>query len=300
VERAGLGDAVAVARAAARRLSSTRVPTRAEFAAAIADRLQRQCSRLADAFAAAQPVRHFVVDDLLPADWLCAVAAAFPRADELLRKRSLRERKRVGVAVERYDPSIGELLFAFQLPAVVAAIGAITGIAGLEPDPSLYASGISVMGRGDFLQPHLDNSHDGDQRRYRVLNLLLYAAPDRGPGDGGDLELWSAPRGTPRTVEARFDRLVVMETGPASWHSVSRVRTDRPRLCVSNYYFAARASTGGDYRHVTTFAGRPGQPVRRALLAADGLLRNALGRALPRLLRRGPHRRPERRTDAGA
>jgi len=229
-------------------------------------------------------------------DWLRAVAAAFPRPEQLLQKRSLRERKRVGVAVERYDPSIGELLFAFQEPAVVAVIGAITGIDGLEPDPSLYASGISVMGRGDFLEPHLDNSHDGDQRRYRVLNLLLYAAPDRGPGDGGDLELWSAPRGTPRTVDARFGRLVVMETGPASWHSVSRVRTDRPRLCVSNYYFAARASTGGDYRHVTTFAGRPGQPVRRALLAADGLLRNALGRAFPRLLRRGPHRRP----DAGA
>lgn len=267
------------------------MPSRADFATAIAGRLQRGRATLATAFAAARPVRHFVVDELLPDDWLLAVARAFPRPDTLLLKSSLRERKRVGVAIERYDPSIGDLLLAFQDPAVVAAVAAITGIDGLEPDPSLYASGISVMGKGDFLEPHLDNSHDGDQRRYRVLNLLLYAAPDWDPADGGNLELWSPDRRAPTTVESRFARLVVMETGPQSWHSVSRVRADRARLCVSNYYFAQRANTGGDYRHVTTFAGRPEEPLRRALLAVDGALRNAIGRAFPRLLQRGPHRR---------
>lgn len=267
------------------------MPTRAEFAATIATRLQQQQHELARAFAAATPTRHFAVDDLLPDEWLRAVAAAFPRPDDLLQKRSLREHKRVGVAIDRYAPCIGDLLLAFQDPAVVAAIGAITGLRGLEPDPTLYASGISVMGKGDFLNPHLDNSHDGDQRRYRVLNLLLYAAPDWDPRDGGNLELWPQDRKAPRTIEARFGRLVVMETGPLSWHSVSRVTADRPRLCVSNYYFAAQASNGADYRHVTTFAGRPEEPVKRALLAADGALRNALGRAFPRLLKRGPHRR---------
>jgi len=274
------------------------MPTRAEFAAAIATRLRADAPQLARAFAQAQPVRHFVVDGLLPADWLRAVAAAFPRPEQLLLKRSLREHKRVGVAVERYHASIGDLLFAFQDPGVVAAVAAITGIAGLEPDPTLYASGISVMGKGDFLNPHLDNSHDGDQRHYRVLNLLLYTAPDWDPADGGNLELWPVDRRAPRTIDARFARLVVMETGPRSWHSVSRVRADRARLCVSNYYFAAASSSGHDYRHVTTFAGRPEEPVKRALLAADALLRNALGRAFPRLLQRGPHRRGAADRDA--
>ncbi len=267
------------------------MPSRSEFAAAIAMRLQRDRAPLARAWADARPVRHIAVDELLPAEWLLAVAAAFPRPADLLAKRSLRERKRVGVAIDRYDPAIGALLLAFQDPAVVAAIAAITGIAGLEPDPTLYASGISVMAKGDFLNPHLDNSHDGDQQRYRVLNLLLYAAPDWDARDGGNLELWPEDRSVPRTIDARFGRLVVMATGPASWHSVSRVTADRPRLCVSNYYFAAQASTGSDYRHVTTFAGRPEEPWKRALLAADGALRNALGRAFPRLLTRGKHRR---------
>jgi Rps23 Pro-64 3,4-dihydroxylase Tpa1-like proline 4-hydroxylase len=233
------------------------------------------------------------VDEVLPAAWLREVAAAFPPPQQLLVKRSWREHKRVGVAVERYAPCIGDLLFAFQDAAVIAAIAAATGIAGLEADPSLYASGISVMGRDDFLNPHLDNSHDGDQRRYRVLNLLLYAAPDWDPADGGNLELWQHPAGQPHTIEARFNRFVVMETGPGSWHSVSRVRCDRPRLCISNYYFAATSSVGRDYRHVTTFAGRPEEPLKRVVLAADGMARNALGRLFPSLLRRGPHRRTE-------
>ncbi|MBL8752670.1 MAG: 2OG-Fe(II) oxygenase [Planctomycetes bacterium] len=267
--------------------------TRAEFTAAISQRLLREQERLQAQFAAARPVRHFVVDELLPPDWLRAVADAFPSADSLLLKKSWREQKRVGVAVERYAPCIGDLLFAFQAPAVVAAIAAITGIDGLQADPSLYASGISVMGPGDFLNPHLDNSHDGDQRRYRVLNLLLYAAPDWNPDDGGNLELWADPRRTPHVIPAVFDRFVVMETGPDSWHSVSKVRGARARLCVSNYYFAERASVGRDYRHVTTFTGRPEEPLKRLVLGLDGLARNVAGKLFPSLLRRGPHRRRE-------
>jgi Rps23 Pro-64 3,4-dihydroxylase Tpa1-like proline 4-hydroxylase len=30
------------------------------------------------------------------------------------------------------------------------------------------------MGKGDFLNPHLDNSHDGDQKNYRAINVLYY------------------------------------------------------------------------------------------------------------------------------
>lgn len=274
------------------------MPTRAEFAAAIQQRLEREGERLRADFVAAVPSRHFVVDELLPPDWLRAVALAFPAPQGLLAKRSLRERKRVGVAVDRYDPIVGDLLFAFQAPGVLEAIARATGLQGLSADPTLYASGISVMGRGDFLNPHLDNSHDGEQQRYRVLNLLLYAAPDWRPQHGGNLELWDHDRRQPHTVPSLFNRLVVMETGPQSWHSVSRVEVDQPRLCVSNYYFAERAGSGGDYRHVTTFAGRPDEPVKRAVLAVDAVARNVLGRVFPGLLRRGPHRRPKGGTGA--
>ena len=33
------------------------------------------------------------------------------------------------------------------------------------------------MTEGDFLNPHIDNSHDAKRERYRRLNLLYYVSP---------------------------------------------------------------------------------------------------------------------------
>lgn len=264
---------------------------RTELAAAIAARLDRDHEALARAWSDARPFRHVVVDDLLDADWARELATHFPTPAQMMLRSSLRERKRVGVSVDRYHPSIADALFAFQEPVVVAAVNRITGMAGAVADPTLYASGISVMGRGDFLNPHIDNSHDGDRRRYRVLNLLYYASPDWSLANGGNLELWDQAVRTPVAVESRFNRLVLMETHQTSWHSVNRVRVDGARRCVSNYYFSEQPPRGRPYQHVTTFTGRPEEPLKRLLLGVvDGLVLNAIGRTFPSLTMRTKHR----------
>lgn len=264
---------------------------RTDMAAAIAARLERDAETLRAAFQAAAPVRHFVVDELLDGGEVRALRDAFPRADRLLLRSSLRERKRVGVSITDYAPAIGDALYAFQDPRVVAIVGKITGYTAAVADPTLYASGISVMGQGDFLNPHIDNSHDGDGKRYRVLNLLYYVSPGWSLRNGGNLELWDAKVRAPTVVESRFNRLVVMETHQTSWHSVNRVRVAEQRCCVSNYYFADAPRDGVAYRNVTTFTGRPEQPLRRVVLDVfDGLVLNAVGRAFPSLLRRHKHR----------
>lgn len=112
------------------------------------------------------------------------------------------------------------------------------GFKKIEPDPKLYAGGLSMMFSGDFLNPHIDNSHDGDRHRYRRLNLLYYVSPGWNLRNGGNLELWDEARIKPKTLVALENRLVVMETNKISWHSVSKVEIDRPRCCVSNYYFS--------------------------------------------------------------
>jgi Rps23 Pro-64 3,4-dihydroxylase Tpa1-like proline 4-hydroxylase len=206
-------------------------------------------------------------------------------------RRTLRERKRVGIDVDRYDPLLADGLYAFQAPEVLAAVARVTGLSRLTADPSLYASGLSVMAAGDFLHPHLDNSHDGDRARYRVLNLLYYVTPGWRREDGGHLELWDADVRTPTVIESRSNRLAVIETHRASWHSVARVVGAGERRCLSNYYFSPDPPGGRPYRHVTTFTGRPEEPVARALLDADGVARNLLGRALPFLTRMTRHRR---------
>ena len=185
------------------------------------------------------------------------LTSQFPQSDKLLQRSSIRERKRVGIDVAKYDAKVGDALMAFQDPQVVEVVTRITGHRELEADPTLYASGVSVMAKGDFLNPHIDNSHDGDRKRYRVLNLLYYVSPDWNLQNGAISSCGICSVRTPRVVESRFNRLVVMETHQTSWHSVNPVRIAAERRCVSNYYFSKYPAQGRPYFNVTTFTGRP-------------------------------------------
>ena len=256
----------------------------------IAARLDANAAELRSQWQKATPTRHFLLDDVLSPDIVLDLVNKFPVPDALMLRSSMRERKRVGIQLASYDPIVGEFLYAFQEPSVVAAVTRIVGVEGMAPDPTLYASGISVMGQGDFLNPHLDNSHDGDRTRYRAINLLFYVSPDWKAEKGGNLELWENKVTHNKTIVSRFNRLVVMATDQTSWHSVSKVVSEQPRMCVSNYFFTTTPPGGEAYTHVTTFAGRPEEPVKRAVLAVDGVVLNTIGKMFPFLLKRSKHR----------
>jgi hypothetical protein len=132
------------------------------------------------------------------------------------------------------------------------------------------------MERGHFLNPHIDNSHDGEQRNYRVLNLLYYVSPGWGPENGGNLELWDEKVTKPVEIPSLFNRLVLIATGDKTWHSVNEVRVDTPRRCVSNYYFSPNSPNGYETTHVTYFMARPEQKVRRVVTKLDSELRTLL------------------------
>lgn len=180
-------------------------------------------------------------------------------------------------------PLVGEAIYAFQEPKVVSVVGEITGAPSVQPDPLLYAGGISATGRGDFLNPHLDNSHDRDRARWRAFNLPYYFTPDW-PEDagGGDLELWPDRSGGGRvTIHSRFNRLAVMATHGGSWHSVSPVTGDSVRMCVSNYCFTSEPMRASDTVHPTSFRGHPGRLIADAMLRADAFARGALRKLKP-------------------
>lgn len=239
--------------------------------------------RCRSAFKAEESTSWFMIDDLLPAEMAHAIRCSFPDASQMRERKNLREHKYVAAQMNRYDPQAEEALFAFHDDRVVELIAKITGLGVLHADPKLYAGGISVMQKGNFLNPHLDNSHNNDRDQYRVLNLLFYVSPDWTSDCGGHLELWPyGVKAKPLTIESAFNRLVVMATGPTSWHSVSPVQSSQPRYCVSNYYFSPKPLGGKDYFRVTTFRGRPEQPARDIVLQLDSLLREGLRKIRPR------------------
>jgi Rps23 Pro-64 3,4-dihydroxylase Tpa1-like proline 4-hydroxylase len=236
-----------------------------------------------DAFASAGPIGWFGIDELLPKKMALAIRESFPRPDQMRERKTLREHKYVAAQMDRYSKQAEEALFAYHDARVVEAVARITQLPDLHADPMLYAGGISLMTRGNFLNPHLDNSHNLDRSLYRVLNLLYYVSPQWDDASGGHLELWPhGVQGTPLTVPSDFNRLVVMSTGPGSWHSVSEVRRDEPRCCVSNYYFSPQPVGDKHYFRVTTFRGRPEQRLRDLWLRIDASLRAGVRKLFPR------------------
>lgn len=227
--------------------------------------------------------RHFVLDDLLPQADVDAIYAAFPRnGDGFFDRDTFRERKKTSANLSAYDEVLSDITYAFQSEQVVDLIAGLLGLKAIEPDPKLYAGGLSMMFPGDYLNPHIDNSHDAGRERYRRLNLLYYVSPDWVEANGCNFELWSDDRRTPKTIVSRQNRLVVMETNKTSWHSVSPNVSDQARCCVSNYYFSPISPDESTYFHVTSFMGRPEQPVRRIVGVADNALRNTVSKVLKR------------------
>jgi Rps23 Pro-64 3,4-dihydroxylase Tpa1-like proline 4-hydroxylase len=218
-------------------------------------------------------VRHCWVDDLLPLAEAHRIHAAFPSAERMRLMSSFREVKYTTKSLDAFDPVLKAITFAMQSPEVIEGVSAITDLEQQVPDPSLYAGGLSMMGPDHFLNPHIDNSHDGERQLYRTLNLLYYVTPEWALSKGGSLELWDRAVRRNVTIESRFNRLVLMETTPWSWHSVNAVKVPNFRCCVSNYYFSPRSPTGAEYFHVTSFSARPEQKIRRAIAWTDGKLR---------------------------
>lgn len=246
----------------------------------ILGRLGREKEAIAADFASDRGIstRFCAIDNLLPEDIALRIADAFPSQDAMRLLDSFREKKYTSKSLEKFDPLISDITFAFQDSRVIEAVADITGIRDAVGDPHLYAGGLSAMTRGHFLQPHLDNSHDGEQANYRVLNLLYYITPGWKPEYGGNLELWDEHVTRPVEIPSLFNRLVLMATNDRSWHSVNAVRADGVRRCVSNYYFSPHSPNGYETTHVTYFMARPEQKVRRILTRLDSDIRSAARR----------------------
>ena len=226
-------------------------------------------------------VRHVNIDDLLPAEIVIDIHSKFPKISEMRHMASFREEKYTSKNFDAFNPILSDITFALQDPEVVRLIGDITGIDGQTSDPTLYAGGLSAMRKNNFLSPHIDNSHDGGRELYRTMNLLYYVTPDWEVDFGGNLQLWDQEVTHSQTIHSRFNRLVLMETTPTSWHSVSKVVGEGTRCCVSNYYFSPQSPTGQDYFNVTSFSALPSQRLLRAWSKFDSYSRGIVRSLVP-------------------
>ena len=252
-----------------------------KFSKFISQKLGLLESELKDAWVSPKGThtRFFIVDELLPLQDVENIYKEF-KVDEAfwIPRSSFREKKYTFANIDKLHPIIGAITDSFHEESVLRAVSNITGIDNLESDPSLYAGGLSKMVKGDFLNPHIDNSHDGSRRRYRRLNLLFYVSPSWSLENGGSFELWNRDVTEPVALASKCNRLIVMETGDQTYHSVNEVKSEFPRCCVSNYFFSKSSPKKDDYYHVTSFTGRPNQLFQRWYGSFDNYLRNSIAK----------------------
>ena len=235
-------------------------------------------------------IGYFFIDDLLPNELALNIYTKFPSTDKAVRKKNLREFKFTAYQMDHYDSLLEELIYAFQDEKVIQLISEICDLEEVYGDENLYAGGLSLMEKDNFLNPHLDNSHDKDRERWRVLNLLYYVTPNWTKENGGNLEVW--PNGLKQaqtTIESKFNRLVVMTTHQKSWHSVSKVLKEDIRRCVSNYYFSNTPLLESDTFHITTFRGRSSEKIKDLILRVDNTLRSNIRKLFKKGVRENPH-----------
>jgi len=251
---------------------------REHFVQLILERLERDAQAIKADFESPKgvPTKFAAIDDLLPADEAAKIASAFPASEKMRLLDSFREKKYTSKALDEFDPIIADITFAFQDKRVIEKVAELTGIRDAVGDPHLYAGGISAMEHGHFLNPHIDNSHDGERENYRVLNLLYYITPDWKPENGGNLELWDEKVRTRVEIRSLFNRLVLMATNDKSFHSVNTVKAANPRRCISNYYFSPHSPNGYETFHVTYFMARPEQKLRRLVTKVDSDIRTVV------------------------
>jgi Rps23 Pro-64 3,4-dihydroxylase Tpa1-like proline 4-hydroxylase len=244
-----------------------------DIEALIVSRMRHQGERLAEEYSGSHPVKHVVIDDLLPEELALTIGAGFPDSSQMKKRQSIRERKSTSANYRDWDEQTKGAFFALQGSAVMAEVSRITGIEKFAGDPSGYAGGLSSMEKEDFLNPHIDNSTHPELSGYRRLNLLYYVSPNWKKEFGGNLELWSKDMSERLEVVSQFNRLVIMATTRQSLHSVSRVlATEKNRLCLSNYYFNQESPESEHYQHITAFRGRPDEPIKDLYLRLEGFV----------------------------
>ena len=135
-------------------------------------------------------IGYFILDDLLPEKLAAELFDLFPEVSMMNKRSTLRENKYYSSQMNKLDKIIEEPIFSFHDRRVLKLIKDICGFSTIYPDTELYAGGISTMKKDQFLNPHIDNSHDRKRGKWRILNLLYYVTPQWKIEYGGNLELW--------------------------------------------------------------------------------------------------------------
>lgn len=227
---------------------------------------------LHETYASAQPFPYIEFDGLFSERLLAQMIKEFElrgsgdwKKYDTEQEKTLRSRpaEALGPAVQTYFNLISSGRF-------VQFLQAVTGIAGLLPDPMLRGGGMHQSQPGGKFHMHLDfEKHPVTLLDNRMV-FITYLNPDWRPEWGGCLELWDIDtQKKVNEVVPVFGRSVLFCHSDRSLHGHPHpvVTPDgRPRRSVAAYFYSNGRDDGlAASRFTTYFAPKQVNPVREAI-----------------------------------
>ena len=176
---------------------------------------------LHEAYVAAQPFPHVVIDDFLPAPLLEACLAEFDRSrhDQQVMFDRPQERLKRQYLPDELSPQMRAFFYGFNSRPFLRLIENITGIKGLIPDPYFSGGGFHEIHTGGHLSVHADFNHHVVMNLERRINVLIYLNHGWEDAYGGQLELWENDMSAcARSIIPEFNRCVIFNTTSNSNH----------------------------------------------------------------------------------
>jgi Rps23 Pro-64 3,4-dihydroxylase Tpa1-like proline 4-hydroxylase/glycosyltransferase involved in cell wall biosynthesis len=110
------------------------------------------------------------------------------------------------------------LIDHFNSKEFIQYLEKVTGIKGLQPDPTLLGAGMHRIKSGGKLSVHADSSKHAETGLYRRINLLLYLNKNWNPDWGGSLQLYDKDMKLQSEIQPLFNRAVIFNTTKDSYH----------------------------------------------------------------------------------
>ena len=241
------------------------MPELPEVSSAVRDAVDRY----RDAFIAAKPFKHVMIENFFEAAFAEALLAEFPSFDKKLATNEGGETggKAVQTNMRAISPAYQRLYDTLASPRFLEFASRLSGIPDLLLDPKMFGGGTHENLHGQELDAHVDFNYDEARQLHRRLNMIVYLNKDWRTEWGGAIQIHSNPR---RPAEDRiesfdplFNRLVMFETNEYSWHGFPKIQLPeeerhRSRKSISIYlYTKTRPSEETAPLHGTFYVQRP-------------------------------------------
>jgi Rps23 Pro-64 3,4-dihydroxylase Tpa1-like proline 4-hydroxylase len=229
------------------------------------DYLKALAIKHCEAYAAATPFPHIVIDNFLPESLLEEVLGEFPKPEQIDWQafQTPAEKKLASKNEQQMGDATRLLLYSLNSSTFITFLESLTGIDGILPDPHFEGGGLHQIERGGFLKMHVDFNRHSKLRLDRRLNFLLYLNKDWQEEYGGYLELWdSKMTQCEKKILPVFNRCVIFSTTDFSYHGHPEPLTcpeGRSRKSLALYYYTngRPAAEVLGKPHTTIFQARP-------------------------------------------